>query len=194
MPNTSATGGILTPTPGPADGKEFRRVLQALFVGLSGIPGELVRPLWQRKPPPTPSVDVDWLAFGITSRRPDDNPYLKQNDDASTTLIRHEEIDVLCVFYGPKCEDLAGITSDGLSIRQNREGLFLAGIGSVGISEISHVPELVGREWYDRADMTLTMRREIRRDYPILSFVGVTGTTKGNRDESTLSSDWKVKK
>lgn len=189
MPNTSATGGYLVPTTGPLEDQALRRFVQAMLVGLVALAGDKVRPSRQKNPPPMPDVDTDWLAFWITNQKPDANPYHEQHADHAT-LIRHEEFDIMCSFYGPNCMGNAGKLRDGLYLSQNRESLFLASMGLVGFSDTTHVPELVNDRWFDRADITLTLRREIKRDYPILHFVAAYGTISGNRATETLSIDW----
>ena len=64
---------------------------------------------------------------------------------------------------------------DGLEISQNRELLYLASMAYVGASATTHVPELVNDRWFDRADITLTFRREIVREYPVLHFLSANG-------------------
>jgi len=191
MPNTSATGGYLTPTTGPVDDQALRRFLQAMIVGVTGLTGPMVRPLWQKNPPPIPNIDVDWIAFGITEQRPDANPFHKQNAN-NATLIRHEEFDVRCSVYGPSCQNYTGRLREAMYLAQNRENLYLAGMGLVGFSPTTHIPELINDRWFERADITMTLRREIKREYPILNFVAAEGTIKANRATETLSINWSV--
>lgn len=189
MPNTSATGGYLTPTTGPVDDQALRRFLQAMIVGVTGLTGPMVRPLWQKNPPPIPSIDTDWIAFGVVEQRPDANPYYKQKT-SSGELIRHEEIDVRCSAYGPACQAYTGRLREALYLAQNRGNLYLAGMGLVGFSKTTHVPDLINDRWFERADITMTLRREIRREYPVLNFVAAQGTIKANRATETLSMNW----
>ena len=176
MPNTSATGGYLTQTSSSIEGQALRRFLQSVIVGVTGIPATLVRPSWQQNPPPIPSIDVDWCGFGVTAQRPESGAYHEQLD-ASANLLRHEQIDVVCAFYGPNCLSYAGILRDGIElIAQNREQLFLNGMDVFDFSDVTHAPELVNDRFFDRADITMTINREIRRSYNILHFVGAYGT------------------
>lgn len=186
MPNTSATGGILTQTAGPTEGQTLLRFLHAVVSGVSGLGATEVRPMWQQNPPPIPGIETDWCGYGITDRRADANSYHKQLDLGGAELIRHEEFDVLCSFYGPACLDYAGRLRDGMQLAQNRENLFIAGMGLVGFSDIIHVPELVNERFFDRADITMTLRREIKRSYDILHFVAVDGIVV----TETLSMNW----
>lgn len=191
MSNTSATGGVLTQISGPTEGQTLRRFLQSMIKDVTGIAGDLVRPSWQPDPPKQPNIDINWIAFGITDRSHDDNPYTEEKADGSaSTMIRHEEMEILCSFYGPDCLDYTGRLREGMYLAQNRASLFSAGMGLVGFSETTHVPELINERWFDRADITMTIRREIRREYAILSFLGVDGVIRANRATETLSINW----
>lgn len=193
MPNTSATGGFLQQTAGPLEGLDLRRFIGTVLVGVSGLPAEMVRPSWQQNPPPVPNIDTDWMAFGITARRADNDPYQAEKDDGLRTIMsRHEELDILLTFYGPNCLQLAAEVRDGFELTQNTESLLLAGMAYIDLSDIVHAPELVNERFYDRADTTLTIRREVRREYRILNFVAAYGGIQANRDATTLSRDWAV--
>lgn len=189
MPNSSATGGYLMQTSSSIDGQALRRFLQSVIVGVTGLNATLVRPMWQQNPPPIPSIDVDWCGFAIMTQRPEKGAFHEQLDAGGATLLRHEELDLLCAFYGPNCLVNAGLLRDGLElIAQNREQLFLAGMGVNGFSDITHAPELVNDRFFDRADITMTIQREIRRSYDILHFVGASGNVTANRDIESLTA------
>lgn len=175
MPNTSATGGYLDQTAGPTESQDLRRFLQSVIVGVTGLDGSLVRQNWQPNPPPMPAITADWCGFGIIGRRADANAFVQTSGDTGGSLLRHEENDVLCSFYGPSCLDYAGRLRDGLQLSQNREQLFLVGMGLIGFSDIVHVPELVNQQWFDRADITWSLRRVVGRAYQVLSFVKADG-------------------
>lgn len=175
MSNTSATGGVLTQTAGPAEGQTLRRFLQTLVAGVTGLTGDKVRQSWQPNPPPVPAIDVDWCGISIVASRADENAYVQPLSAGGAYLVRHEELDVLCAFYGPGCMDNAGRLRDGLQLSQNRETLLLADMGLVGCSDMIHTPELVNDRYFDRADLTMTLRRKVKRTYAILSFVSVNG-------------------
>lgn len=191
MPNTSATGGYLQQSSGPIEGLDLRRFIGTLLVGVSGFTTGLVRPSWQQNPPPMPSIGTNWMAFGITSRKADNAPYqVEKADGLGAIMLRHEELEILLVFYGPDCLQKAAEVRDGFYISQNTEALFLAGMAYIDLSDIIHAPELVNDRYFDRADATLTIRREVRRDYPILSFVSANGTLHADRGINTLAVNW----
>lgn len=193
MPNTSATGGYLQQVAGPLEGLDLRRFIGTVLVGVSGFEPELVRPAWQQNPPPVPNIDTNWMAFGITARRADNDPYQVEKDDGLRTLmLRHEELDIMLAFYGPDCLQKAAEVREGFELTQNTESLLLAGMAYIDLSDIIHAPELVNDRYFDRADTTLTIRREVRREYRILNFVSANGAIHANRDTTTLSRDWAV--
>jgi hypothetical protein len=193
MSNTSATGGYLQQVAGPLEGLDLRRFIGTVLVGVSGFAPEMVRPAWQQNPPPVPNIDTNWMAFGITARRADNDPYQVEKDDGQRTLmLRHEELDIMLAFYGPDCLQKAAEVREGFELTQNTESLLLAGMAYIDLSDIIHAPELVNDRYFDRADTTLTIRREVRREYRILNFVSAYGAIHANRDITTLSRDWAV--
>jgi len=193
MSNTSATGGYLQQVVGPLEGLDLRRFIGTVLVGVSGFAPEMVRPAWQQNPPPVPNIDTNWMAFGITARRADNDPYQVEKDDGQRTLmLRHEELDIMLAFYGPDCLQKAAEVREGFELTQNTESLLLAGMAYIDLSDIIHAPELVNDRYFDRADTTLTIRREVRREYRILNFVSAYGAIHANRDITTLSRDWAV--
>lgn len=191
MSNTSATGGYLRQTNSPVDNLDFRRFIGTMLVGLSGLATNLVRPAWQPNPAPVPDIETDWMAFGQTSRRTDMYPFvIEDENETGAEQIRHEENDFLLTFYGPNCLGNAAELRDATDITQNQEALSLAGMAIVDYTDITHAPELVNERWFDRCDMTITIRREIRRQYTILTFVSANGVIKANRAETTLTRNW----
>lgn len=193
MSNTSATGGYLQQVAGPLEGLDLRRFIGTLLVGVSGFAPEMVRPAWQQNPPPIPNIDTNWMAFGITARRADNDPYqVEKDDDQGTLMLRHEELDLMLAFYGPDCLQKAAEVREGFELTQNTESLLLAGMAYIDLSDIIHAPELVNDRYFDRADTTLTIRREVRREYRILNFVSANGAIHANRDVTTMSRDLAV--
>jgi hypothetical protein len=194
MSNTSATGGYLTQgAPAPSEGQALRRFLQSVLVGVTGLPNTLVRQSWEPNPAPVPSIETNWAAFGIEAQRQEaGDPYHRQREDGSALLIRHEELDVACIFYGPDAQANANLLRDGMYLAQNRESMYAVGMGLVGFSETFHVPELINDRFFDRADITMTLRREVRREYPVLHFLAVDGIIRANRHVTTLTREWSV--
>lgn len=179
-PNNSSTGGYLVPAAqGPYPGSlTFQQFLQSVFVGISGLDGTLVRPSWQKNPPKQPDGDVNWMAFGVSQIQGDANAYVGLDASNNNTTLRHEELEVLCSFYGPSSESIGSQVRDGFQIPQNLEGLRAANMGFKEASLLRHVPELVNELWIDKWVMNVYLRREIMRVYPILTFLSAQGTIK----------------
>lgn len=170
MPNTSETGGYLLGA--LPDNIVLRRFIGGVIGAVTGLVGDLVRPRWQPNPPATPNQDVDWCAFGITQSTPDASAFVGLDDTGEVgKFIRHEEVEILASFYGPNASGYSEVLRDGLELSQNREAMFLNGMGLKGCGPSAHVPEIVNQLWVDRVDLPFTIRREIRRDYSLLSFL-----------------------
>lgn len=191
MPNTSTSGGYLTQTSSSIDGQALRRFLQSVIVGVTGLDPTLVRPIWQQNPPPIPEIDTNWCGFAVTTQRAESGAYLRTLAPPAegASLLRHEQLDMLCVFYGPKCLDIAAELRDGLElIQQNAEALCAAGMGINGFSGITHAPELINDRYFDRADITMTISREVRRNYGVSCFVGFNATVVANLAVESLTA------
>jgi hypothetical protein len=190
--NTSATGGYILPSPQAPlpGGLTFKQFLQQVFVGISGLDGDHVRPKWQRNPPKPPSdIDENWLAIAIVSNTPDANAFVGQDELGNGLTQRHEELEMQCSFYGVLADDLASLVRDGFQVPSNLEGLRSANMGYVGVSQAMRVPDLVNEQWRDRIEVSVFLRREIMRVYPILTFITAGGTihTVVNGDLKTLA-------
>lgn len=189
---SSITGGYIAEVGTlPLNDQALLRFLHDVIVGVTGLDNTLVRPRFQRNPPPLPSIETDWCGFSVTTQQGDDNPYL-ESGDTSATMIRYDELSVFCVFSGDNCQGYAETLRDALYISQNREALLSAGMGLVGFSEVSRVPELINDRYFDRADITMTLRREIRREYPVFSFAKAVGTNYINSATEELTQNWET--
>lgn len=177
-PNNSSTGGYLTPTStqGLPGGLTLNQFIQTVLVGISAIPGDLVRPRWQIQPPKQPDLSVDWMAFGIVRHKRDTYAYSDLDADDNNNLIRQELLEVQCSFYGPNSLDVGSQVLDGFQIQQNLEALRSANMGFKEMSEMVHLPELVNERYIDRYEATLFLVRQIQRVYAILPIVAANGT------------------
>lgn len=187
MANTSATGGPLLPASidTPVFDLDLDKVLQAVVVGVAGLAGDKVRPRWQPTQPRMPEIGEDWCAIGVTEILPDNNPAVMHDPagDGHDDLIRHEDLAVLASFYGPHAARNAGLLRDGLYISQNREPLDAQGVGLVTTDAVRMVPTLVNEQWQRRADLLITLRRIVRRAYPVLNIL----SAQGSIDTGTVS-------
>jgi hypothetical protein len=184
--NDSRDPGILQPAPPlppgqTPPGESLENYLQQYVAGLSHLDGTLVRPRWQPEPANLPDWGTDWAALGINSIRPIGiygavlyHPFAN-NGEGSAEMQRHEEFDVLVSFYGPHAEGYGNLLHDNLMVWQNKSALFLAGLAFVSIENINWVPELIRERWWNRYDVTLTMRRIVRRTYHVLNLLSASG-------------------
>lgn len=174
---TSASGGYLLPQEqvSPFGGISFEQFIQTVFVGVSGLPGELVRPKWQKNPPKQPDIDVNWLAIGLSEDDADTNAYTGVDAAGNNQFMRMEELTVQCSFYGPLAHEYMRIVRDGFQIPQNFAALQSANMGFVSTGKALRVPDLVNERWVNRWEMSVVLRRQDMRVYPILDFVSGSG-------------------
>jgi hypothetical protein len=192
VPNTSSSGGYLLPagTPAPLEGRDLLRFFQQIIVGITGLDGKLVRPYWQAEPPDIPDEGTAWAAFKITRRPSDEFPFVGRLpyvavDDGSDHLQRHEALDIFVTFYdigstglndsGGLADSYASLLRDGLAVAQNREPLFLVGMGLTKIGDLVTAPVLFKVRWQNRVDFEFTIRRQIDRVYPVQTIVSANG-------------------
>jgi hypothetical protein len=171
MANTSATGGVLLPAdaPAPAEDADLDAIFQTAIASVTGLPGSLVRPRWQPGNPKQPEAGINWCALGVTVCTPDDGPYLEHRGAGvgSTSSVRHEDIEVLTTFYGPRSKWYAGVLRDGLGIPQNVEGLRAQDISFTECGPARAVHEFVNQQWIRRQDVLVRFRRKVSRTYAI---------------------------
>jgi hypothetical protein len=177
-PNTSATGGYILPTSTlPIQGKlTLEQFVQSVLVGISGLPGNLIRPKFQVKPPQQPEVEVNWIAFDANESIPDTYAYETTNAQGQTINERQETLLIKCSFYGPNGLGYYKLVRDGLQMTQNLEALRAARIAFTEISRAIHMPELINERWFSRYEAEISLRVETVRTYPVLSLLSCAGT------------------
>lgn len=178
-------------TTGPVDNVAFALLLQAAIKEITGLPGNMVRPAFQIDPPILPPPSADWCALNVGGLTPDNDAYIT-TQGLGGTLERQESGDVLVSFYGPSAMGNCGLLRDGLAIPFNREVLRSQGIAIQREGETLRVPELIADRWYDRADFTLGIVREVRRTYRILSFISASGVIHGHGPDPTIDVPFSV--
>lgn len=180
--NNSSTGGYLAPavaTP-PAEDEALDNLLQELVAGVSGLTGNLVRPRWQPTVPKQPESTVNWCALGITVQNNDAGPAIQHDPagDGQDEYQRHQDIELLCTFYGPAAKGYAQRLADGLAIPQNREQLGINDMAFVSAGEIRAAPDFINQQWVRRYDLTVQLRRKITRTYAVLNLLSAQVSTE----------------
>lgn len=183
--NTSRTDGYLRPTagrPAPAYDDALDDIFQGHVIGITGLPGPLVRPRWQPRPPKQPEPDVDWCSVGVKLIEPTAGPFIEHEgtsitdpDDGVDVRSWHEEIELLASFYGPHASGYASMFLDGCGIPQNAAQLRKHGISFVSSGPPTPAPDFINQRWVRRVDVSMTFRRKTTRTYNVrnLSSVGV---------------------
>lgn len=174
-------------------GLSLIQFLQTVVVGLTAIPGPMVRPKWQVEPPPNPPLEVNWIGFGIESQSPDFSAYLAPTGpNQSLQTQRQEDLTLSLSIYGPDAVETYGLLRDGFQIPQNRISLYRANMGFTELSEARHVPDLVNQRWIDRVECTLRLKREVQRTYPVLTFASASGIIYVPDIAEDAEIDWEV--
>jgi hypothetical protein len=181
-PNDSSSGGFLAPAANPLNTEDnaLDAILQGLVVGVTAIPGNLVRPRWQPVPPPQPDQDTDWAAIGVVDEDPEPNVATVHSGagNGSSTTYENDIITVLASFYGPTARGNANLLRSGLMVAQNRETMLvntnLALLGIPGKS--TFVPEIVNNVTVRRVDIELRFRRRTILVWPIDNLLVAKGT------------------
>lgn len=178
----------------PLEGQALTQFLQAWFVGLSGIDPTLVRPRWQADPSNIPTAGEFWAAFGIRKRLADTYGIVEHLPNANGGLgadlrMRHETIDILISFYdlgvNGYADALAALVADNVLIEQNRWPLDQNGFGVYEVKDATPVPSLFKERWQYRVDLSVTLRRQIRRTYPIYNVEKFQSTFNTDEGYST---------
>lgn len=183
MANTSATGGYLLPISTlPPNDQELEDLLQPWLVGLTGLDGSLVRPIWQEDPPARPERNISWMAFGFKGRKRDWSHYEKHitdPDDETKSYdltYRNQELEITCVCYGPTANALSDSIWSNVQIAQNREFLFRNWMSFISVDDPTPLAEKLKEKWLPRVDVRIHLRRAVSLRYSVLDLAGATVT------------------
>jgi len=178
MPNDSSTGGYLSPSSvnGDLNDQALADFLQGIVVGITGLPGPMVRPRFQAEPPDPPDLGTNWAAIGPGQRKRDDYSTVKQQAE-NTVVIRNRELEVLCSFYGPAAETNGELLANGFEVPQNRETMRAQGFMLIsGVAGPVIAPAIIKGQWYYRADYSFWVRQQQQYTYPVLTLESATAT------------------
>ena len=188
------TSGYLPPTStgGDLNDAALSQFLQQVVVGITGLPGNLVRPRWQPEPANIPDFGTNWAAIGPTSRERDHFSYT-QVSGTSTTVIRNRIMSILCSFYGPLAETNSELLAMGFEVPQNREVMQLAGFNLVGgVGDGVPVPTLFKERWQYRWDVPFRIRQQQQYTYDVASLLSAQGTMVLQSGVSDITEDIEV--
>lgn len=191
MVNDSTAAGWLVPTASspPLEDAELDAVFQQMIVGLTGLPGNMVRPRWQPTVPKQPEPTVNWCAIGVTDSESDANPVIAHNGsgEGSDTFLRNEILTVLASFYGPNASAYASQARDGIFVSQNNDMLTANLMGLVSVGPKRPAPELVNQQWVRRFDFEIRVRRQINRTYNVLNILSAQATAESETQTESIN-------
>lgn len=172
MANDSSTGGYLAPEPpGPLYDTALEDFFQQIVVGITGIPGNLVRPRWQQEPPNPPPAKSDWIALGVEVGPKQWDAYQKFDPtigtDGAYIVEGAERIRLALSFYGPNNERNHTAFDDGLQLSQNREALSAQKISYIEAESPVNLPALLKDRMRLRVDIAFIFSRWVSRTYPV---------------------------
>lgn len=191
MANDSTVAGYLQPTgTAPPEDAALDAIFQQLVVGLTGLPGNMVRPRWQATVPKQPDPATNWCAIGVTGIEHDANAYEQHNPagNGSDTFIRHEILTVLCSFYGANALNYAAQARDGMYVAQNNATLDQYEMGLVDVGSLVTAPELVNQQWIRRFDLGMRIRRRVVRTYPVLNILSAQATARSETQTESINA------
>lgn len=171
----SSQVGYLRPIQVPIEGDDLDDFLQKVAVGITGIPGPLVRPRWQDEPPNAPEFGTNWAAIGETERLSDTFPFEEFVENTGLVVVRSQELNVLLTFYGPLARSNAQAFESGIGVKQNQESLSFEGYSVIEVGRMTFLADLQHNRWVKRVDINFKLRRTVVYVYPVQSLVGILG-------------------
>lgn len=194
-PNSSVAGYLVPQASGPQplEGTALEDFLHDLVAGVTGLAGELVRPRWQPEPDQIPAAATAWVAFGFTRRPIQQFPEIRHDGAANSgegADIAHiqEVIEMALSFYdlgaGGLADKYCALMRDGVFIAQNREALQRAGFDVREVGSPIPAPVVLKQRWLYRVDLSVTILRQIDRQYAVLNLLKGKGTITGQEAEA----------
>lgn len=177
----SSQAGYLLPTQAPVYGTSLEDLFQRVVAGITGLPGNLVRPRYQLNPPTLPQADITWASLSVFVEPIRWNPYKTLQDDLHYTVEGQETLRVLVSFIGPEGQEYERRLRDGIHLAQNRDELVAAGIEFTEFAEAVNVPTIVKEQWTKRVDIRGTFQRWCVREYAVRSLLSADGTIRADR-------------
>ena len=182
MTSSSASGGPLQPNPTspPLEGRDLQKFVQNWIAPLTSLDPTLVRPRWQPEPSNIPAAGDAWCAIGPLDRISDTYPWASQKPDGSYSLQRQEQMTILCSFYDlgstGRADYYASLTRDNLAIPQNWEPLYAQKFQLAYVEAMRVAPTLKATRWLYRVDLPVVIRRQIDRNYNVLTVESLDAT------------------
>ncbi|WP_435927464.1 phage neck terminator protein [Dryocola sp. BD613] len=172
--NDSTRPGYLVPVSSPPNyDEQLESQLGNWIAGVSGLPAEMVLARWTEQPPATPAAGLTWCEFD-TCVQLGESPAFVSVDGHKDALRQTEVIAVNCSFYGPGAQAVAALFRDGLYVAQNNAGLNRIGPTFVTCGALVPAPELISNQWQRRYNLTVTLHRQVVREYGIQSLVSAS--------------------
>lgn len=152
--------------------------IQSVLVGLSGLPGTMVRPKWQAEPPKNPpGIDESWISFGINLGIQNNDPYIATSPTDNTAIVsqRQQALDVGISIYGPLALEIFGIIRDGWHIPQNTQALTAANMGFTSMAPARSIPDLQNGRFYNRVETSVVLQQQVNRTYKVPTILSASG-------------------
>lgn len=181
MSADSSQAGYLQGTSQRPYDEVLEDLFQRVIVGITGLPGNLVRPRYQVNPATLPQFDVDWASFNVYVEPTQWNPSKTIVDDLTYLVEGMELLRVTVSFFGPHFQEMERRWRDGIQLSQNRDELTAAGIVFIEFADPVTVTTLLKERWAKRVDVRGTFHRWASREYKVRTILSADGTIHADR-------------
>lgn len=185
MADDSTAAGYLIPVDAvdPLSDDGLADALQRMVVGITGLPGQMVRPRFQPDPPDIPENDQDWCAISVTDTEPLAGNVEQiqigaaDGGQGQTRMRGFETMTVLSSFYGPNAMRYAKRLRDGLLLEQNRDEIqFDGSLNLLWFGTIRNVSDYQNTTFRNRFDFPIRLRHRFERTYNVRNIVEIQGS------------------